>query len=126
MESICCDIDTLPKPPKILLDGIPDGVPNYMKEYKSKEGFIDLDDPLYRHAKEMVCNHTEYLLWINDPTVRENKKGHSTSNDKTIGVMVIEKDILAKGMVSYIIHYMCNLSKFRHKEYGKYVMGNSS
>ena len=37
MERIC--YDNFRKPDKTLLDGIPYGAPNYMKEHQSKEGF---------------------------------------------------------------------------------------
>ena len=56
----------LPKDDKTLLDGIPDEVPNYMKEDKTKDDDIDLDCMLYIYVKEIVSNYTTYFLCAED------------------------------------------------------------
>ena len=75
-----------------------------MKEYTSKDSSIDLDNMLYRYVKEMVSNHTTYCICDNDPIVRENEKGQSIFNEKCIGVVVIENNVLVKNKINYIIH----------------------
>ena len=52
----------LPKPDDTLLNGIPESVPDYIKEHQKEEGHPDLDDMLYRHVKQMLCDHTIYAL----------------------------------------------------------------
>ena len=88
-QRMCYNTVTLPKPDETLLDGIPYGVPNYMKEHQLKVCSIDLDNMLYRHIKEMIYDHTTYFICANvvndlvtkyDPIVRQNEKYYSTSN----------------------------------------------
>ena len=74
--------------------------PNYIKEYQSIDGPIDFNDMLYRHVKEIVCNHTTYFLWANinnnlivkdNLIVGEGVIDDSPSSESIIGVMLIEK-----------------------------------
>ena len=45
----------LPEYDKTLLEAIPDVVPNYMKEYKTKDGVVGLDCMLYRYVKKLYA-----------------------------------------------------------------------
>ena len=54
----------------------------------------------------MICYTYTYFLCANDPIGRENEKDQSTSNDKSIGVMVIENNVLVKNKVNCIIYYI--------------------
>ena len=56
------------------LNGIPNLLPNYMKEHISKGGFIGLDYMLYRHVKEIMSNYTTYFLCSEDSIGKEHKK----------------------------------------------------
>ena len=57
-----CD-EILQKNDKTLLDGIPDVVPNYTNEGKTKDGTIDLYCMSYIHMKE-ICNQLHNILLI--------------------------------------------------------------
>ena len=99
---------TLPKSDDTLLDYIPESVPDFVKVHQPKKGKPDLDDMLYRHVKQMVCDHTSYVLCtqfsgdctcIFDLSVTNSvadltpdKKG------KIIGVMVIETKLEVKNL----------------------------
>ena len=54
-----CDADIFSEYDKTLLYGIHNVAPNYVKDHKEKDGSTALDYILYRHVKEMVCNHTK-------------------------------------------------------------------
>ena len=82
-----------------------------MKEHK-KPGILDLNYILYIHVKEMVSNNTIYVICTEESIVRENEKGLSSSTEKIIGVIVIEKNDLFKMKVNCIIHYMRILPKY--------------
>ena len=75
-----CKADILPGHDKSLLDGISNIAPNY--RHTSTDGVFDLDYMLYRHVKEMVCNHTTYFLCTKDLIFKENEKGLSASTEK--------------------------------------------
>ena len=45
-----------------MLDGISESVPDFIKVHQPKKGKPDLDDMLYRHVKQMLCDHTSYVL----------------------------------------------------------------
>ena len=77
---------------KTLLDSIPDIVPIYMKEDKTKDGAIDLDCMLYINAKEIIRNCTTYFLCTEESIDRDHVKSESYT-DTIIGVMVIEKNV---------------------------------
>ena len=82
----------LPKNDKTLLDVIPDVVPNYMKEDKTKDGIIDLDYMLHIYVKEIVSNYTAYFLYAKG-YIDSNYVKSETYADTIIGVMVIEKNV---------------------------------
>ena len=106
-----------------MLDGIPNVVPNYMKDHKPKNCGLDLDYMLYRHVKEMVSNNTTYFLCAENSIIRENKKYLSTYTEITICVMVIQKNIQVKTKVNCIIYCMHILLKRHHKWYRTDLMG---
>ena len=56
-------IRVLPNLEEILLDIIPQSVPDYMKEHQPEEGHPDLDDILYRHVKKWYAfiQHISYV-----------------------------------------------------------------
>ena len=54
---------TLPKPDNILLDGIPESALDFIKVHQPKRGKLDLDNMLYIYVKQVVCNHTSYVLY---------------------------------------------------------------
>ena len=71
-----------------------------MKEYQSNEGPPDLNDILYRHVKQMICDHTTYFLCANvsknliakeNIIIRDGLTEISPTNNRIIGVMVLEK-----------------------------------
>ena len=115
-------INLLPECDKTLLEAILDVVPNYMKEYKIKDGAMGLGCILYRHVKEVGSNYSTYFLCAADYIDSNNVKIGSSYNI-IIGVMVIEKNVVEKFQVNCIIRYMCILPKWRRKGYGKYLMG---
>ena len=97
-----------------------------MKEHQLKEGPPDLDNLLYRYVKEMLCDHTTYvictnaidnLIYANNLCVRNDVVDVSpTKKDRIIGVMVLEKNFKVKQTHSNcIIHYIYVLPKFRRK-----------
>ena len=79
---------------------------------------------LYRYVKEVVSNYSTYFLCAEDSFHNKNIKSESC-HDTIIGVMVIEKNVVDKSQVNYIIHYICILPKWRRKGYGSYLMGEA-
>ena len=124
---------TLPKSNYILLDKIPESVPDFIKVHQSKKVKPDLDDMLYRYVKQMVCDHTIYVLCTEvsgDCTYVYNLSVTNSVADftpekkgKIIGVMVIETRLeVTKVKNNCLIHYMCILPKSQHKGYRRYFM----
>ena len=56
------EIITSPNNDETLLDSIPESVPDIIRVHQANKGNPDLDDMLYRHVKQMVCDHTTYVL----------------------------------------------------------------
>ena len=122
----------LPNHEETLLDGVPEAVPNYMKEHQSKAGPPNLNNLLYMHMKKMVCDHTTYFLCVNvsnniiaknNLVFRNNVVVISLTTDRTVGIMVLEKGFKVKQLQNCcIIQHIYILSKFCRKVYRTYLM----
>ena len=105
----------------------------FIKVHQPKKGKPNLDDILYRHVKQMVCDHTSYVLCtqvsgdfidVSNISIISSVAGLIPENIVTsIGVMVVETKLEVKKLKNNcIIHYMCIFPNSQRKGYGRYVM----